>query len=130
KRQTYGELLYPLGIGLTALISQDKYIFMAAVLHLALADGLAAIVGIRYGGNTQYRIFGQTKTLIGTATFMFVSMLIIIGLLLWTPYGLMPAQTIMLVSLPLLAAAAENVGVQGLDNVLVPVLVTIALTTN
>ena len=40
KRLTKGEILYPVGIGLCALLEPAPWMFTAAILHLALADGL------------------------------------------------------------------------------------------
>jgi dolichol kinase len=52
------------------------------MLHVALADGFAAIIGTKYGRAWAYKVFGQTKTIIGSMTFWVVSLCILgIGLL-------------------------------------------------
>lgn len=123
-RSTWGELFYAMSIGFTALLSQDAWVFTAAMLSLGLADGLAAVVGTLFGGGHQYKVFGTKKTRAGTITFWVVAFFIvwICGVLngphvSWTT----------VVWLPILAAVAENLGVQGLDNLLIPILVAISL---
>ena len=49
KRKTAGELWYPIGIGLAATLTVQPWIFTVAILHLALADGFAAVFGRKYG---------------------------------------------------------------------------------
>src|SRR5436190_2605065 len=49
ERSTYGEILYPLGIALLALSFPDWHRYLYGVLVIALADGLAAPVGLRFG---------------------------------------------------------------------------------
>src|SRR6185436_5556240 len=47
-RNKMGEVLFAVIIGLLAFISSDPWIFAAAMLHLSLADGLAAVIGLAY----------------------------------------------------------------------------------
>jgi len=120
QRPTGGELFFAAAVGLTTLITQDKYIFAAAILHMSLADGLAAIIGTRYGHRNQYEVLRQTKSLIGTATFILVSV-VILGV-----YGLMAAVTLspfVILAIAYSSAAIENIGLYGSDNLLVPLLV-------
>lgn len=126
QRPTVGELFFAAAVGLTTLITQDKYIFAAAILHMSLADGLAAIIGTRFGKKNRYKILGQTKSLIGTATFIVVSVLIL------GAYGLMAAVTLSPLVILVIAygsAAIENVGLYGSDNLLVPLLVAAVLAS-
>src|SRR5689334_3081303 len=37
RRFTLGELMFPIGIGLAALLTNSKWIFAAAILHMSLA---------------------------------------------------------------------------------------------
>jgi phytol kinase len=123
-RKTVGEVLFAVSIGLTALISPNRLIFAAALLHLSLGDGLAAIAGTKYGKKTSYKIFGQYKTLVGSATFLVCSFLILsIYFANSNAGGAWPT----LLWLPLAATLLENMGLRGSDNVLVPVGVALAL---
>ncbi len=123
-RKTVGELLFAVSIGLTAFISHDRLIFAAAILHMSIADGLAAIVGTKYGKKLSYKIFGQSKTVIGTATFYVCSLIILSGYFAVShASGAWPT----LLWLPVVATALENVGARGSDNVLVPVAIALVL---
>ena len=124
QRPTWGEVFFALAVGLTTLVHQNKYLFAAALLHMSLADGLAAIVGTRYGKRSRYYLAGHAKSVVGSATFVLVSLVILAG------YGLVAGVTLqpyVLLAIALSAAAIENIGVLGLDNLLVPLLVALAL---
>jgi phytol kinase len=123
-RSGWGELFFAMSIGFTALLSQDKWVFVAAMLSLGLADGLAAVVGTLIGDKHQYKVLGHKKTRAGTITFWVVTFLVvwIFGVLngphdSWTT----------IIWLPILVTIAENLGVSGLDNIFVPILVAISL---
>lgn len=126
KRKTLGEVFYPIGIGLSALITNNKYIFAAAVLHLSLADGLAAIVGLKYGKKEQYKVGHQTKSFVGTATFCAVSAAITIWLLHSTAgTGLVVGPLI--IAIPFITAFVEAVSPYGSDNLFIPLSVICSL---
>src|SRR6478752_7428920 len=65
-RKSMGEVLFAIIIGILAFISSNQWIFAAAMLHLSLADGLAAVIGLAYGEHNSYRIMGRTKSLAGS----------------------------------------------------------------
>ena len=123
KRKSWGELFYPIGIGVASLVTANKYIFAAAVLNLSLADGLAALVGLKYGKSHQYHIGDATKSYVGTVSFVVISA-IIVG---WAVYNLgqtemvMPAFVIMVV--PIATSVVENVAPLGSDNLFIPLTV-------
>lgn len=129
KRLTYGEYFFAISVGLTAYITDSKWIFVAAILHLSLADGLAALVGKRFGKKNHYKILTQYKSLAGTATFCLVSFVItavcvLIDIELYTR-----ANVWIIACLPLFATLAESVGVYGTDDLVVPLLVVGVLET-
>ncbi len=123
-RKTWGELFFPIGIGVSALIAPPPLIFTAAILHLSLADGFAAVVGSgRYGKHHRYSIRNYTKTLAGTTTFLAISTGIILGTVLLSHNGLSWPLLPLLIWLPLAATLVENVAIAGTDNIFVPILV-------
>lgn len=124
QRPTWGELFFALAVGTIALVTHNQWIYMAAVLQMSLADGLAAIVGVRYGKRTRYRVFGQDKSVIGTLTFLIVSIAILVGYSLQAPAV---SFSIALIGISLAATLVENVGIQGSDNLLVPLIVAVLL---
>ncbi|MDO8591777.1 MAG: hypothetical protein Q7R60_02555 [bacterium] len=128
KRLTYGGMLFPIGVLACALLTHNKIFFALAVLHLALADGLAAVMGITYGKKYSYKVFHQVKTLTGTMTFWSVSLCILaVGLLFAHDAVGFNHYVFLLIFLPPILAFLENLAVLGLDNLVVPVAVVLAL---
>ena len=125
QRPTRGELFFALAVGATALITQDKWIYMAALLQMSLADGLAAIIGTRYGNGNRYTVLGQAKSVYGTLTFFIASVVILVAFTNLSGQQLSPG---FIVGLAVGASLFENIGVEGVDNLLVPVLVASMLT--
>lgn len=126
KRNMTGELLFAIVIGLLAAISTTKWVFMAAMLHLSIADGLAAVIGLGWGDTNAYKVFGKTKSIAGSSAFLVCSYLILIA------YGLFAGSStsfFTILWLPILATAAENLAVQGTDNLVMPMLIALVLTS-
>lgn len=126
-RRTWGEVFFPIGIGLSALLAPAPIIFTAAILHLSLADGLAAVVGVRFGMLRKYKVGRYIKTVLGTLTFLFISSGIILGTLIFSSGHVDWPLWPLLVWLPLAATLTENLAVGGLDNLAVPVLIILVL---
>ncbi len=128
RRSTKGELIYPIGIGICALLTQDSWIFTAAILHLAVADGLAAVIGAKWGRRTKYRLGPLHKSLLGTGAFFIASLLIItISYALLGGQQLMNASSLALLGIAGLATVVENISPYGFDNLAVPVIIALAL---
>jgi dolichol kinase len=128
RQQTYGDVFLALSITTTALLTNEKIFFAVAILHVALADGLAAIIGTKFGRKFRYKVFGQTKTVIGTMTFWLLSVAILaVGLL--PAYDLIPFNhyAALLILLPPILALTENAAVWGVDNLAIPIVVIAAL---
>jgi phytol kinase len=120
QRPTWGEVYFALAVGSVALIAQNRLIYMTALLQMSLADGLAAIMGMRYGKKQKYLIFGQVKSIVGSFSFMAVSYATLLV------YSYASGLGINILALLLLAVGAtliENIGVFGLDNLFVPILI-------
>lgn len=128
KRTTYGEIWYPLGIGVTALIFVDPYVYAVAILHLGLADGMAAIVGVSLGKNAKiYQVGKSKKSVAGTVTFIVISFAIY--LLFWLkfdPSGMFASSfglaVLLSASSAIVVAAVEAIAPKGSDNIAVPVV--------
>lgn len=123
QRPTWGEIFFAVAVGLLAYVAHFGWVYLAALLHMSIADGLAAIIGTKFGRSTQYYVFGARKSAIGSVTFLIISLAILNGYALFTP------AVFSLWFIPLAAAATiiENLGVRGLDNLFVPLLVAVAL---
>lgn len=123
QRPTWGEVFFALSVGVLAYVAQSGWVYLAALLHMSLADGLAAIVGTKFGRRTRYYVFGHPKSAVGTLTFIVVSALIFAGFFKFTPNPF----TLWFIPITLTAAFIENIAVRGLDNLLVPLLVAVGL---
>jgi len=123
-RPTWGELYFAVAVGGVAFMTHNKWIYMVALLQMSLADGLAAIIGVRYGKHQRYSILGQVKSVIGTATFVIVSFCLLVA---YRFLGQASLGVLAMLGLALAAGLIENIGVFGLDNLFVPLLIAAAL---
>lgn len=123
-RNKIGEVLFALVVGILSFITSEAWIFCAAMLHLSLADGLAAVVGLGWGEGNTYKIMGRTKSLAGSLAFYFTSLTIMI---VYAVFSGLSYSGITIVWLPVLATIAENVSGEGTDNLVVPLLVALVL---
>ncbi len=124
QRPTFGELYFALAVGLVTYVTHDKWIYMASLLQMSLADGFAAVMGVRFGKQS-YLMFSHRKTLVGSLTFFVVSLVILIAYAQLASVHLNP---LFIVAAAALAAVIENFGVAGLDNLLVPFVIAVLLT--
>jgi dolichol kinase len=127
ERNTMGEVLFAVVIGILAMIVTNKWVFAAAMLHLSLADGLAAIIGLGWGDHNKYKVLGHTKSIAGSLTFFFVSVLIMIW---YTYFSHTPATAGLVIGLPVVATAVENIAIRGTDNLAIPLLIGLALISS
>lgn len=118
-----GEALFAISIGLTALLTTNEWVFAVAILHLSLADGFAGLIGSRWGKGNFYHVFGQRKSIIGTVTFLMMSVVTLL-LAIWAHPDITQSPLLVLLVVPLAAAAAENLGIWSTDNIMVPLVVT------
>jgi dolichol kinase len=126
ERPTWGEVLFALSVGFISLLTANPYVYAAAILHMSLADGAAAVIGSKFGRTNRYRIFGQYKSQMGSAAFLIVSLAILLA------YGLLSATHLswpLVAVLAVAATALENAGWRGFDNLLVPVVIAVVLET-
>jgi phytol kinase len=119
QRPTLGELCFALAVGLVAIMTHDKWIYMAALLQMSLADGFAAVMGVRYGRQS-YLVFSHRKSLVGTITFFVTSLAILAA---YSHLASAHLGVVFMVGVAALAAIIENLAVAGLDNLFVPIII-------
>ncbi len=116
-RFSYGTVAY--GASITILLAffwpQRADLVCAAVLTMALADGLAGLLGANFSSRP-WQIFGQTKSIIGTATMALVTLLVLALLLPNLPWHVV-------IAIATSATLLEQFSWAGLDNLTVPLLV-------
>ena len=120
ERFTVGEIVFALAVSLSAMLTDVKVFFMTGMLVLALSDSGAALFGMRYGEKWQYKIFGQRKTVIGSMACWLISLAVLGVGLLFANVLSFPHYILTIVILPPILTVLENLGVFGLDNVLLP----------
>lgn len=130
RRKAWGEVLFALSIGLLPFISTSRLVFVAAVLHMSLADGLAGMIGSRYGKSTRFSMFGQAKSVVGSTIFMIASAVIVLGFFKASKFASVDDINWVVIILPVLATLLETASVKGTDNILVPLLVAQVLNSS
>lgn len=120
ERKTWGEIYFPLGIAIIAWAFLPAHVksYEIAILIYGISDVLANIIGTYFGSHS-YAVFKCKKTIEGSIAF-FVSIFAILS--------------IFKVSLPLAAGISlvttlvEGFSPYGIDNLSIPVAVSILLT--
>lgn len=121
---SWGELFFPIAVIILSLIDTPRAIFLAGMLHLGLADSMAALVGRRFP-IVSYKVLDHRKTLSGSFTFAVVSAAITWLMFRYSSIAIAPeALTLGLVIIPLTTTLAENISPYGSDNLSVPLLVS------
>lgn len=125
KRSSWGDVMGPIAITLIAFFEPSRSLFAAVVLHIGLADGLAAVVGTKFGRSNSYKLLGNNKSLAGTGTFLLCSFFITLGLIMFGPALGFAALWPLLILVPVLTTLVENFGIYGSDNALIALTVTV-----
>ncbi len=119
-RRSIGDMLLPLAIAALFLLRQgNPVLFVAPVAVMALADGAAALVGLRYG-LSPYTTTEGSKSWEGSVTFFLLAVIgTLVPLLLLTDVG--HAEMLLIALLVgVIGCAIEASAWYGLDNLLVP----------
>jgi len=125
KRNTQGDYFFPLGILLLSLVAPQKEIFTVALLCVGLGDGLAALVGQKYGRKNSFKIFSGNKSVAGSLTVFIVSLIILAFV---DYFGHMRLELISLIIMPLCVSVVEALSPYGSDDLFIPVTVLIILS--
>jgi dolichol kinase len=121
KRPTIGAALFPLGLGLAAIIGWPfPAAYVLGALTFALADPAAAIVGARIQ-SPSWAVWRGTKSLSGSVAFAGVVLVIGLVAMAWAPLSV----AAIVVAVVFLAVVEGSLGF-GLDNLVVPPLAVLA----
>lgn len=120
-RRSRGAEYYPLAVTLVFLMALGRpWLYVAAIMTLAVADAAAALVGASYG-RIHYEVDGSYKSVEGSLAFFMMAFWVIhIPLLLMTE---LPRETSLLAAalVALLVTGFEAVSLGGVDNLFVPI---------
>jgi phytol kinase len=127
KRKTYGDIFFPISIFILAIIAPAHLVFTMALLNIGLADGVAALIGQKLGKKNKYKVFGQTKSIAGTLSFIFVSFAILFISKLINPGEVIGLNLFNFIILPPILSLVENVSVYGADDLTIPLVLLVGL---
>lgn len=127
ERKSRGSEYYPLAIWLVFVIAADRpWLYLSAVLVLAVADASAALIGSRYGKH-RYEVEDEFKSVEGSLVCFAVAFLVVLlPLLLMTN---LPRDVAALSALlvAMLVTIFEAISLRGTDNLFVPIAVVFVL---
>ena len=126
-RWTIGQFLYPLSLLLVVFIYDDLAVYSFAVLLLALGDGFAAVIGKPFG-RIIYFVPGGKKSLLGSFTFFSITLTLLVVYTLMHGSGDVLAPALVIVY-SFILTLAEGLVAGGFDNLTVPVLGAVFLST-
>jgi phytol kinase len=119
-RPSIGEICFPISVAALILLSRgDKVLYVVPILILALADAVAALIGIAYG-KVRYVTSAGFKSAEGSIAFLAIAFLSVhVPLLLCT--AVPRPQTLLIAALiAMLSMLVEAIAARGLDNLLIP----------
>jgi phytol kinase len=120
-RKSYGTFFYSLSMGLLIAIFwplQHPEYAVIGVLVMSWGDGLAAIVGQRWGQHP-YKVLGNSKSLEGTATLLLVSY-VVTTVVLYIANGDLPIVWLVGIPVSIAAVILESISQFGIDNITLP----------
>lgn len=123
ERKSYGEILFPAGVCLSAIFAQSIYAFIFGILVLGFADAIASLVGTKYSYKKYKSLVGHgEKSIAGSLTFFVVSFVIGICVLHYHFHVITAYQVTQMLITSLLLTTVESQLSFGLDNFIIPVI--------
>lgn len=117
-RVTFGELFFALGVlGASILADSSVHVFQTSMVVLALADALAALIGVRYGKQVFF-ILDERRTVEGSLACFFVTASVLLFFGGTLPVALCIASVVTVV---------EALSLRGSDNLFIPLIVVILM---
>ena len=110
---------------LAYLFFDTKEVIAIGILAMSYGDGLASLIGIKFG-KKKYQIFEDVKSYVGSyAMFTFTFIMMIIALLFYGKLSLNYETLFLLLCIAGISAIVEGVTPRGLDNLSVPFVAAI-----
>lgn len=122
-RDDHGAAYFPLGLVICAILfwNINSIIFSMAIFLFAIADGVAGLVGEKYGKN-EYNFMGK-KTIEGSVAFFVASFAILVAGVYLFPVGISVLPVFVFIPLSaIFLSIAEGLFGKGLDNLVLPSL--------
>jgi phytol kinase len=122
-RKSLGTFFYAVSIGILTAVFWNlelPHYGVIGVLIMAWGDGLAAIIGQKFGKHS-YTVLGNVKSWEGTST-MFVVSYAIVSIVLLSVQGNIWQTWLVGIPVAIAATAVESIAQWGLDNLSVPLI--------
>ena len=118
ERKSFGTIFYCLSLFILIWLFWDKdsYALTAGFFIMTFGDGLAGLIGKSFNSKS-WVIFKQKKSLFGTLTMFFASLIVICSM----GYSQQNSINLNYFGIALLATVLEQFSVLGIDNFIVPI---------
>lgn len=124
KKEGIGTVYYAISLTVLSLVTfyiNKPILALPGILIMGYGDGLAAVIGQKVKSKS-FNILGSTKSIAGSATMFIVSL--IISILIFSFIGI---EYLILKAflIAIIATILEAISVKGLDNITVPLIITV-----
>lgn len=124
KKEGIGTVYYAISLTVLSLLTfyiNKPILALPGILIMGYGDGLAAVIGQKVKSKS-FNILGSTKSIAGSATMLIVSL--IISILIFSFIGI---EYLILKAflIAIIATILEAISVKGLDNITVPLIITV-----
>ncbi|ACQ70949.1 MULTISPECIES: diacylglycerol/polyprenol kinase family protein [Exiguobacterium] len=126
ERKSFGTVYYPIAllIILYFFFESEPIAFLAGSLVLAWGDGMAALIGRKYG-TVVYDLYGQKRSFQGSIAMFLSSYAVLFLLFLWNDVVLWQVVTYGFI-ISIIATLTEAISYRDWDNFTIPIIVAIA----
>lgn len=124
KKEGIGTVYYAISLTILSLVTfyiNKPILALPGILIMGYGDGLAAVVGQNIKSKS-FNIFGSTKSIAGSTTMFIVSLIISVLIFAFIGVDYLIAKSILIA---FIATILEAISVKGLDNITVPIIITV-----
>jgi dolichol kinase len=120
-----GLVYYALTWTVLAYLFFDTQVVIAiAIFAMSYGDGLASVIGLRYG-RRKYQVWGDQKSYAGSGAMFLFTLLMIFVALVYYHVSLSLPLVVLIVLITLVSTVVEGVTPKGLDNLTVPFVIVL-----
>lgn len=124
-KDSYGTVFYAVSLLILVIftfeIIKNPWIGLCGIFTMAYGDGFAAVLGKKYKSK-QFKIFGSTKSVIGSTVMFLITFLIHL-----IYFGVVGVEffVVKAIIVAILATIMEAVSIKGTDNIIVPIITSV-----
>ena len=109
---------------LAYLFFDNPEVIAIGIFAMSYGDGFASLIGKRYG-KTKYIFFGDEKSYVGSFTMVIITFFMMIISLIYYSKSFTIITILILAIISIIAAIIEGITPKGLDNLSVPLIISI-----